>query len=77
MPYHQVSKFQKIAANKPEKITGRVIKSLYTVLLIEFATAWSLKIQKANTLKNAAQSTACKGVRTLVETMVAMEFAES
>ena len=28
IPYHQVSKFQKIAAIKPEKITGKVIKSL-------------------------------------------------
>ena len=28
IPYHQVSKFQKIAANKPEKMTGKVIKSL-------------------------------------------------
>ena len=28
IPYHHVSKFQKIAAIKPEKITGKVIKSL-------------------------------------------------
>ena len=28
IPYHHVSKFQKIAANKPENITGKVIKSL-------------------------------------------------
>ena len=28
IPYHHVSRFQKIAANKPEKITGSVIKSL-------------------------------------------------
>ena len=28
IPYHQVSKFQKMAAIKPEKITGKVIKSL-------------------------------------------------
>ena len=34
-----------MAANNPEKITGNVIKSLYTVLLIELATAWSLKIK--------------------------------
>jgi hypothetical protein len=77
IPYHQVSKFQKIAANKPEKITGRVMKSLYTVLLIELATAWSLNIQNANTLKKAAQSTACMGVSTFVDTTVAIEFAES
>ena len=28
MPYHQVNKFQKIAAINPEKITGNVINSL-------------------------------------------------
>ena len=28
IPYHQVSKFQKMAAIKPEKITGKVMKSL-------------------------------------------------
>ena len=28
IPYHQVSKFQKIAASKPENITGNVMKSL-------------------------------------------------
>ena len=28
IPYHHVSKFQNMAAIKPEKITGKVIKSL-------------------------------------------------
>ena len=28
IPYHQVNKFQKIAANKPENITGKVMNSL-------------------------------------------------
>ncbi len=32
---------------------------------------------QARTLKNAAQSTACQGLRTPVETTVAMEFAAS
>jgi hypothetical protein len=77
IPYHQVSKFQKIAANKPENITGKVIKSLYTVLLMELATAWSLKIQKATELNKAAHNTAWKGVNTLVETTVAIELAAS
>ena len=44
---------------------------------MEFATAWSLNIQNANTLKKAAQITAWTGVNTLVETMVAIELAES
>ena len=77
MPYHQVSRFQKIAAIKPDKITGNVINSLLTVLLIVFATAWSLKIKYATTLKIAAQTTAWNGVSTFVETTVAMEFAAS
>lgn len=44
---------------------------------MELATAWSLKIQKAKTLKNAAQITAWNGVNTLVDTTVAIEFAAS
>ena len=39
IPNHQVNRFQKIAAIKPDKITGRVINSLNTVLLMVFATA--------------------------------------
>jgi hypothetical protein len=42
-----------------------------------FETLWSLKINQATTLKNAAQSTAWKGVSTLVDTIVAMELAAS
>jgi hypothetical protein len=45
MPYHQVRRFQEMAAIKPARITCRVIYSLNTVLLMVFATAWSLKIQ--------------------------------
>jgi hypothetical protein len=58
IPYHHVNKFQKIAAIKPARITSKVMNSLKTVLLIVFATAWSLKIKKATQLKKAAQSTA-------------------
>ena len=36
-----------------------------------------LAMKKATKLKNAAQSTAWKGVSTFVDTMVAMEFAAS
>ena len=39
MPYHQVSKFQKMAAISPANITGKVINSLCTVLLMVLATA--------------------------------------
>jgi hypothetical protein len=34
MPNHQVSRFQPMAAMRPEKITGRVMKSLATKLAI-------------------------------------------
>src|SRR5689334_9105407 len=77
MPYHQVSKFQMMAAIRPLRITGRVMNSLWTVLLMVFATAWSLKMKKATKLKRAAHSTAWNGVSTLVLTIVAIEFAAS
>ena len=51
--------------------------SAFTVLAMVLATPWSLKMKKAAKLKTAAQTTAWKGVRTLVETTVAMEFAAS
>jgi hypothetical protein len=77
MPNHQVRRFQKVAARRPENTTGRVINSCFTVLAIVFATPCSLKIKKAAKLNNAAQHTAWKGVSTFVETMVAIEFAAS
>jgi len=77
MPYHQVSRFQMMAAMRPLRITGRVMNSWWTVLLMVLATAWSLKIQKAAKLKRAAHSTAWNGVSTLVLTTVAMELAAS
>ena len=66
-----------MAAMRPDKITGNVINSLLTVLLMLLATAWSWKIKYATQLKKAAQTTAWKGVSTLVETIVAIEFAAS
>ncbi|MPM83272.1 hypothetical protein SDC9_130335 [bioreactor metagenome] len=81
MPSHQVARFHKIAAVIPEKITGRVINSsitdLETVLAIPNSPIMNLAIKKATKLKNAAQRTALKGVNTLVDTIVAMEFAAS
>ena len=66
-----------MAAMRPAKITGRVMNSVWTVLLMVLATAWSLKMKKATKLKKPAHSTACKGVSTLVLTTVAMELAAS
>src|ERR1700681_824071 len=81
IPNHQVSRFQAIAPINPEKITSIVIKSLLTELAIVFPILNSpiryFEMKNAAKLNKAAQSTAWKGVRTLVETMVAMEFAAS
>jgi len=81
IPNHQVSRFQKIAASNPAKITSSIscplTTSVFTVFAMVLATPWSLKMKKALKLKNAAHITACAGVSTLVETMVAIELAES
>jgi len=77
MPDHQVSKFQIIAAISPEKITSSVIKSGFTVLETAPAILCSVKMKKATKLNRADHNTAWKGVRTLVETTVAMELAAS
>jgi hypothetical protein len=81
IPNHQVSRFQKMAASRPEKITTSIswpyTTSVFTVFAIVLATPWSLKIKKATKLNVAAQSTACVGVNTFVETTVAIEFAAS
>jgi hypothetical protein len=47
------------------------------MLAIVPATLCSLKTKNAIKLKDAAHKTAWKGVRTFVETMVAIEFAAS
>src|SRR5258705_12346930 len=67
IPFHQVRRFQIIAAMRPEKTTGSVMNSGFTVLATVSATL-SSNIQYATKLKNAAQSTAWNGVSTLVET---------
>ena len=81
IPSHQVRRFQAIAATSPEKITSKVIKFSLTIFAIVFPI---LNPPKTNTAKKnaakfhkAAQITAWKGVNTLVETIVAIEFAAS
>lgn len=76
-PSHQVARFQQIAATKAEPMTVRFITSgLMTPFPIVVAT-FNGKIRKATKLKKAAMQTAAKGERTLVDTTVAIEFAES
>jgi hypothetical protein len=76
-PYHQVNRFQTIAAIRAEAISVRLtISGFITPLPIVVATLRG-KMTKAMKLKKAAIETAAIGERTLVETIVAIEFAES
>ena len=79
MPFHQVKRFQIIAAITPARMMGKVMYSsttvLETVLAIPKPPIMYLAMKKATKLKNAAQRTAWKGVSTFVETMVAIELA--
>ena len=70
------SKGENIYDASTDEITHRSIALLFTVLATVFPTLIS-NTQKAKTLNPAAQTTAWKGVKTLVETTVAIEFAAS
>lgn len=80
-PFHHVNRFQTIAAITPERIIGKEIYCsttvLDTVLAIPNPPIIHLAIKNATKLKNAAHITAWNGVRTLVDTMVAIELAAS
>jgi hypothetical protein len=76
-PYHQVSRFHKIAAITAAAITLRLITSGFITPFPIVEATFSGKIKKAIKLKNAAMITAVSGESTLVETTVAIEFAES
>src|SRR3954470_2985966 len=69
--------FQTMAPSNAPKITfGFTMLCSIRPPLTAFATA-TVPVNSAAKLKNAAQNTAAKGLRTRVPTMVAMEFAES
>src|SRR5215218_2395748 len=75
-PSHQVRKFQVTAPVSPAKMTASLTTSGSTVLPTVLATpVWNTRT--AAKLKKAAQMTAMLGVRTLVETTVAIELAAS
>src|SRR5436190_3565720 len=76
-PNHHVSRSQAIAPTRPENTTASVSDSGRTTLVAIVAATFVPKIRNATKLKNAAQTTAARGVRTRVETTVAMEFAAS
>jgi hypothetical protein len=76
-PHHHVIRFQVMAAIRAAAITVRFTTSgSITPLPIVVAT-FRGKTVKAMKLKTAARRTALKGERTFVETIVAIEFAES
>ncbi len=76
-PKYQVIRSQVMAPNSPEKITAKVT-TLMSIIPepIVFATAVP-KPNAATKLKKAAQTTACPGDSTRVDTTVAIEFAAS
>src|SRR5215218_4843847 len=75
-PSHQVRRFQAMAPASPAKTTASLTTAESTVLPTVLATCvW--KTRKAMKLNRAAQTTASRGVRTRVETTVAMELAAS
>ncbi len=66
-----------MAPRSPARMTSGVTTSM-SIRPVPMVCATPVpKIRKATKLKKAAQTTACRGDRTRVETMVAMEFAAS
>jgi hypothetical protein len=76
-PSHHVARFHNIAATKAEAITVKLITSGFITPLPIVVATFKGKIRKATKLKNAAMLTAATGDKTLVDTTVAIEFAES
>jgi len=76
-PHHHVNRFQAIAAIRAADITVRLITSGSITPFPIVAATFNGNTRKATKLKVAASKTAEKGDKTLVETTVAIEFAES
>jgi hypothetical protein len=76
-PSHQVIRFHVNAAIRAAPITLRLIISGSTTFVPIVSATLVLNTRKAMKLKNAAITTAANGDNTFVETMQAMEFAES
>src|SRR5215207_4009543 len=77
MPYTQVIRFQTIAPSSPPRMTcGSTMLCSIIPPPTAFATA-TLPVNSARKLNVAAHTTAARGLRTRVPTIVAMEFAES
>src|SRR5438067_38939 len=76
-PRYQVIRSQAMAPTRPAKITDVVKTSGWTTPLAMVAATLVPKMRNAMKLKKAAHRTASLGVRTRVETTVAIEFAAS
>ena len=76
-PHHQVIRFHIIAAIKAAPITLRFITSGSTTPFPIVVATFNGKTRNATKLKNAAIPTAATGDSTFVETMHAIELAES
>ncbi len=75
-PSHQVVRFQAMAPTRPPNTTAS-LTTLGSMMVPTVLATWVLKTRKAMKLKNAAQTTASRGLSTLVETTVAIELAAS
>ena len=76
-PSHQVARFHAIAAISADAITVRLITSGSTTPFPIVVATFRGNIRKAIKLKNAAIPTAATGESTFVDTIVAIELAES
>jgi hypothetical protein len=75
-PSHQVVRFQAMAPTRPPNTTAS-LTTFGSMMVPTVLATWVLKTRKAMKLKNAAQTTASRGLSTLVETTVAIELAAS
>src|ERR1017187_1165480 len=76
-PSHHVMRSQMIAPTSAARTTYVVTTLISTIPAPTVLATAVPKPKTATKLKNAAQITACKGVRTRVETTVAIELAAS
>ena len=76
-PHHHVRRFQKMAAIRAAAITFRLMTAGFTTPVPIVVATLSGKTTNATKLKIAASKTAEKGDSTFVDTIVAIELAES
>src|SRR6266508_2120415 len=75
-PSHQVVRFQAMAPTRPPNTTAS-LTTFGSMIVPTVLATWVRKTAKAMKLKKAAQTTANRGLSTLVETTVAIELAAS